>query len=301
MTLTGRAAPWVFVVLMWSSSPAFAQPFEQSGVRAQGMGGAFVAVADDASAVWWNPAGLATGPFFNLLVEHQQQESRRTVNALAFATPPLGFSYQRVRYPVFPAASFRVDRNNTRDEVRGESLVVHEAGVTLLQSITSGFVVGSTLKYVRGTVGGLGTNRVDLDVGLHYRIRSVRAGLIVRNVTEPSFRLPDGDDIVRQRQVRAGMAVAASGSTMIAVDLDLTNPAAGALDYGRRLALGAEQRWHERWAARAGVRLRTADGADPWVSAGGSYALKPGVWVDGFWGRSDELDARWGVSARVAY
>ena len=27
------------------------------------MSGAFVAVADDATAVWWNPAGLATGRF----------------------------------------------------------------------------------------------------------------------------------------------------------------------------------------------------------------------------------------------
>ena len=31
------------------------------------MSGAFVAVADDATAVWWNPAGLATGPYFNAI------------------------------------------------------------------------------------------------------------------------------------------------------------------------------------------------------------------------------------------
>jgi threonine dehydratase len=29
------------------------------GARAEGMGGAFVAVADDPSAVFWNPAGIA--------------------------------------------------------------------------------------------------------------------------------------------------------------------------------------------------------------------------------------------------
>ena len=40
---------------------ASAQSLDTIGTRAQGMGGAFVGVADDASAVYWNPAGLAGG------------------------------------------------------------------------------------------------------------------------------------------------------------------------------------------------------------------------------------------------
>lgn len=36
------------------------------GPRAMGMGGAFAAVADDASAVWWNPAGLVQVPAYTL-------------------------------------------------------------------------------------------------------------------------------------------------------------------------------------------------------------------------------------------
>jgi hypothetical protein len=34
-----------------------AQPYEMWGTRAQGMAGAFVAVADDADATWWNRRG----------------------------------------------------------------------------------------------------------------------------------------------------------------------------------------------------------------------------------------------------
>jgi len=33
-------------------------------------GAAFVAVADDATASWWNPAGLARGAFFSSQVEY---------------------------------------------------------------------------------------------------------------------------------------------------------------------------------------------------------------------------------------
>ena len=47
-----------------------------SGSRAAGMGGAFVAVADDASAVYWNPAGFAAGSFFSLVARPLHRRGR---------------------------------------------------------------------------------------------------------------------------------------------------------------------------------------------------------------------------------
>ncbi|MFA4906159.1 MAG: hypothetical protein WC645_06615 [Candidatus Margulisiibacteriota bacterium] len=46
-----------FLILAFSS-----QSFANFGARPLGMGGAFVAIADDANAAWWNPAGLARNP-----------------------------------------------------------------------------------------------------------------------------------------------------------------------------------------------------------------------------------------------
>src|SRR4029453_5176655 len=43
-----------------ATSAAAQVGFEPVGTRAQGMAGAFVAVADDATATYWNPAGLAS-------------------------------------------------------------------------------------------------------------------------------------------------------------------------------------------------------------------------------------------------
>ncbi len=297
MTQTRRAA-LAASILLCAAAHAAAQPFEQAGVRAQGMGGAFVAVADDASAVWWNPAGLADGPFFSFLIEHQQQtDPDDTVNALALGTPPLGLSYQRLRYAA-PAAMPPSGRETGSGTGRGDSLVTHEAGVTLVQSVTANFVVGSTLKFIRGVVDERGTNQVDLDLGVHYRAGPLHAGLVVRNLAEPSFRLPEAGELRLERQARAGLAWAAESLTA-AADLDLTSPNADG--GGRRLALGAERRWRRRWALRGGVRLKTTDGTEPWGSLGGSYALKSGVWVDGFWGRGENAGARWGASGRVTY
>ena len=57
--------------------PASAQIYETVGIRAQGMAGAFVAVADDSTATWWNPAGLATGAYFSGIVEHRTRAGRQ--------------------------------------------------------------------------------------------------------------------------------------------------------------------------------------------------------------------------------
>ena len=67
------------------------------------MGGAFIGVADDASAVFWNPAGLAAGAYL------QPGPGRRTGDSTPddgssaairlarwpWARPPLGLSYYR--------------------------------------------------------------------------------------------------------------------------------------------------------------------------------------------------------------
>src|SRR6187401_1393104 len=82
---------------------AAAQTIETVGERALGMGGAFVAVADDSSGTWWNPAALATGPFVDLSAAWARTEQRHggtpvargTVTAMALSTPPLGLSYYR--------------------------------------------------------------------------------------------------------------------------------------------------------------------------------------------------------------
>jgi hypothetical protein len=61
------------------------------GPRAMGMGGAFAAVADDASAVWWNPAGLVQMPAYTLSLSSAPVYFQKKVpgrdNGSAFGSP----------------------------------------------------------------------------------------------------------------------------------------------------------------------------------------------------------------------
>src|SRR6187397_271158 len=100
----GRRAPRIFVVpaiLLLFARTGSGQAIESAGSRAPGMGGAFVAVATDSSATWWNPAGLAAGPFVDLALSSnsvqvagdQPPAWRGGLSSFALGFPPAGISY----------------------------------------------------------------------------------------------------------------------------------------------------------------------------------------------------------------
>lgn len=230
-----------FVLL---SAPLAAQSPEVVGVRAQGMGGAFTAVADDATASWWNPAGMAGGAYFNALLESGTQREpatdpnaagapraamRTDTRSLAVAFPALGLSYYRLRInDTQPQISTGTATGSRQEgeaaEVRLRSMVLNQFGASVGQSLGSHLVVASTVKLIRGGVvsqvqtaagnaldaaNGLGLSEethAGLDVGAMAVLGRARFGLMVRNVTEPEFGTGN-DAFTLRRQARAGAAV----------------------------------------------------------------------------------------------
>ncbi|MBK8576160.1 MAG: PorV/PorQ family protein [Elusimicrobia bacterium] len=57
------------------------------GVRAEGMGGAYSAVADDAGALFWNPAGLNQIPLSEIAFSHTEDFGDQSRNDLRFVRP----------------------------------------------------------------------------------------------------------------------------------------------------------------------------------------------------------------------
>src|SRR5690349_5602333 len=97
----GRTFRLVVCSLLLLPAPAIGQRFDDIGVRAQGMGGAFVAVADDATATWWNPAGLAHALTVVDLSASILKDGGRSI-ALGF--PSLGLSYYRLKIRQIPSS-----------------------------------------------------------------------------------------------------------------------------------------------------------------------------------------------------
>ena len=230
---------------------ADAQIVETAGSRALGMGGAFVAVASDSSATWWNPAGLAAGPFAEFawaknLVEVTEglPAWRHRTSWFALGTPAFGLGYYRLRVteiqPPDPTGQTAAGREEEGADVLVRSLAVSQMGVTLVQTLASGVHFGTTLKYLRGTVrdgredsltpapdllmrgedldGGDAESRFDLDVGVIGIAGPLRLGAVVRNIREPEF-VRGGSTVDASstrfrlpRQVRVGAAFAAEAT-----------------------------------------------------------------------------------------
>lgn len=312
---------------------ASAQVVEVAGSRALGLGGAFTALADDSSATWWNPAGLAAGPFLDISLGTAVTDARGALPArrdrgtwFAIGTPPFGFSYYRLRYtdirPFDPTAGGGPGREDGRAAVPVRSLAVSQLGATLVQTLYPGVHIGATVKFVRGTArtsqeaggrepeelldagedleGGDGDGAFDVDVGLISVTGPFRLGATVRNATTPAFgelRLP--------RQARAGAAFEGERAGLapftIALDVDLIRYDTGAGDR-RVVALGGEHWFGEkRLAVRGGGRINTVDGEGT-LTAGISYALRAAFFLDGHVARGGaDADRSWGVAARVSF
>jgi hypothetical protein len=288
-------------VLGLTARAARAQMVESVGIRAQGMGGAFVAVADDATATWWNPAGVAAGAYFNGLVEYDrpQTPADTSVRAVAVAFPALGLSYYRLPIsqmrPSSSVAAGSIDRQNEG--------YLSEFGATVGQSIGRYLVVSSTLKLVRAA-----DTHGDLDVGALATLGRVRIGVTVRNLTEPTVG-DQPDPLTLKRQVRVGGAFMYPGSVMdrlvIAVDGDLTRVSTAVGDE-RHLSAGAELWvWRRAVGIRGGVSAETVNKRAS-ASGGLSLLLQSGrylrTYADGqFTGGTDEVRRGWGVGLRLTF
>jgi hypothetical protein len=312
--------------MLLCASPAPAQHiFESVGERALGMAGAFVAVADDATAVYWNPSGLVHGQPLGATIgwhrsrfgnpdaaPHPGAQSGRS-NLTSLGSWPLGVSYAMIQTTTLRPATDQV--------LLAETLETRHYGVTILQTLWEGFVVGSTLKYVRGSVSSgpvdaatvesaldIGedferdaTGAFDLDLGVMLDMQRVRIGVTVRNVIEPTFGSPAETEITLPRQARLGLAVLPSDGLTLAIDADL-NTVDLRGDLRRMLAAGAERRLGSHAAVRGGIRWDLKGPHDPIGSVGASLALGRGMWLDGHYsqGRSGE-DRQFGAALRAGY
>jgi len=294
---------FVTFVSLVSVREAHAQGAEAIGVRAQGMAGAFTAIADDATAGWWNPAGLAGGSYFSTIIEYGRARDRpdSDVKGVSMAFPALGVSYYRL-----PISQMRPPTSTEQGTLnRQDQGTLSEIGVTVGQSLGNHIVIGTTLKAMHADETHAG-----LDAGVMATFGRARVGLAVRNLTEATFGA-GADALELKRQARAGFALTTGsrgvvGSASVAVDADLTTNTTAAGEE-RRVAAGAEL-WVARriLGLRGGISRNMVGTEQTFFSGGLSVVVSRGRYVSSYvdgqlTDGSDEAHRRWGVALRLTF
>jgi hypothetical protein len=286
---------------------ARAQSPDSVGVRAQGMAGAFTAVADDATATWWNPAGLATGAYFNAIIEYGRlTDGDGSRGGFSMAFPALGLSYYRMTVSEMQPSGSTAGSSGSRQDpaaLNVRSVDLSQFGATVGQSVGRYLVVASTLKLLRAA----GETQAGLDLGSMAALGPLRLGVMLRNVSEPTFGGGDAAVTLR-RQVRAGAALNVPGRSSLfagatlAVDADFRSVPSATGDE-RRVAAGAEVwLWKRAIGARAGISGSTVGDSRTATSGGISAMVRRGLFVEGqLTGGSDATRRGWSTALRVTF
>ena len=314
-------------LVLGTPAPANAQAIETVGARALGMGGAFVAVANDSTATWWNPAGLAVGPFVDLTVSGgrapdtmpPESTARATTWGLAAAMPAFGASYYRLRItdidPVDPIVAAGAGRQEGQGGALPESLGIGQFGATIVHSIFQRLHAGATFKLVHATAeDGLEADasgsHFDVDVGLLGLVGPVRIGVAARQLAEPVLWSDpaSGRDLRLGRQVRLGVAfdgelLGADRARPLVVSLDADILSYDTIGGSRRMvAVGAERWWRlRRFGLRGGARVNTTGEHEGAASVGASISIVKGVQAEVHATAGAEAERGWGVAARASF
>ncbi len=159
-------------------------PFLKIGVgRCTGMGNAFVAVADDATAAYWNPAGLALVGNRQVVVNHVDWIADINHEYFAFVTPTTVGSFALA----VTALTLGEFEETTVEEYQGTGRTFTGAdialGVSFARMITEKLAFGLTAKVVSEKIWDVGCAGAAFDFGVHYNTgwRNFRLAMAIVN------------------------------------------------------------------------------------------------------------------------
>lgn len=154
------------------------------GARALGIGGAFVAIADDPSAMYWNPSGIADLQGFNLMVDHTYWFADIQYNYVG-ATINLGsFGGLGLNLTASDIGQMNVTTVDQQDGT-GEVFTVSDlaVGLTYALRLTDAFSIGFNPKFIYQKIWKMSASAVALDLGVKYRtpFEGVTLGMSITN------------------------------------------------------------------------------------------------------------------------
>jgi len=252
----------VLAVLLVGALAVAAFPYEGTivfqgghGAKALGMGGAFCAIADDATGALWNPAGLAfAGPWIG----------GATSNLFA-AGGFEGVGYQFISGG-FTFEGYAVGlgwANATAGALYNASLYLGTVGIAIADFGS----VGVNVKYYTETIEGDSEAGFGFDIGVLFPLTDeIAIGVVAKDVGGTA--MGEGQTIEPMYAAGVGLKML-EGAITLAADVDFAG-----MDFGLAgIKAGLEFVLIENLAVRAGIVSPTADFSDYYFTVGAGLSI----------------------------
>jgi tetratricopeptide (TPR) repeat protein len=255
-----KAVPAALVLLVLGLQPCRADISRQVpvGPRAIALGGAYSAIADDASAAFWNPAGL---PW----IGHQEIAGSR---AQLFGTD-LTDSYSAFVLPLSPRHAVALDWYHSGFEDDELDFGENRFDLAYGRNLSSILAAGFTVKYLNRQIGLDAStlqsgNGLGADLGVLVRpIAGLHLALALRDVFDTALHYDGegGSEVVYPRRLRCGASYAFGRSVLATADLD------------DRYHLGLEVTPLDALSLRGGIQQGLTEDLGPTYSAGAGFRV----------------------------
>ncbi|MDZ7289536.1 MAG: PorV/PorQ family protein [candidate division KSB1 bacterium] len=273
---------------VWAQNPnlgtAGAQ-FLQIGVGAKpaALAGAYVAMANDALALFWNPAGIANIENQSVHFSHTPWWNTVTLNSAAYALRMGSAGTLGVAVSVLAMDEMEVttelEPDGTGQTFDAQNLMI---GLTYARPLTDRFSAGITVKYVQERIWNETASGIAFDVGTQYRtgFRHLTIGMSLTNFggdmrfdgRDLSYKFDTDPSLPRNRlapakletetyplplhfQVGVAMELMRSGPLAWQLGLDVTHPN----DNSERINFGTEVAVSNQIFLRGGYRYNYDD------------------------------------------
>ncbi len=155
------------------------------GPRAAALGGAFISYGNDASVLFWNPAGIVGVTGSALKVSHEEWWAGSRLNHAAFVQSFGDVGAFGLSFTMMTMDKLAV---TTEEDPEGASGLTFDAqdlmlGVSYARMLTDDFSVGISGKYIHQRIWNESAGGLAIDVGTQYHIgiRDLRIGMSVTN------------------------------------------------------------------------------------------------------------------------
>ena len=227
------------------------------GARATGMGGSFTAVADDASSVYWNPAGVSRLSGNIVTINHTVWATDISMTQAAYifnvGFMPGMFAVQAKSLYMSDmerTTVFHPDGDGTYFDA-GDS----QFGLTYSRSLTDKFSAGLTASFIHSGLDDLSDNVISFDFGTLYDTgyKSLRIGFAIQNIGGELTYI-DGAQSAKVPtifRVGASMDVVEAGNNALLMSAEFSHPP----DNSERVNVGGEYSFKDFFFARGGYNI----------------------------------------------